>query len=264
MNRIEEAITYGYKFDMGRYFSDGWDYFKREAGSFIGFTVLYFVIILLLAMIPMVNIISSVVQYVFIAGIYIFIRNMKQGAAEFGDFFQGFNYFVQIFIYWVVLIVFMLPAIITFFIYFIPHDFFQEIISGRYAADPEYFSELFIDNILNRAGSIVFLGLLLAIYAIYISVSYSLTLVFIADRQMTFWDAMESSRKVVAKNFFYFLLMFIVLGLIVSVGTIITCGLGLLVGVPFIYSVTFAAYENIVGPAGGDDAEEVLEVDVIE
>ena len=236
--------------------STGWNNFKQSAGNYVGFTVLYFVIIfavgLMSFIIPFANIVSSAIQYALVAGLYIFTRNMLNGRENFGDFFSGFNKFGQIILFWLVLVLFMLPAFILFAFYLIPEGFLEALMDGN--QDPMFWSDMFENMFAERSGSILFLYLLLIIYLIYLNISYSFTLALIADRNLGFWEAMETSRKVIAKNFFPFLGMFILLGVISSIGTVVTCGLGILVLLPYIYNVIFAAYDDIIGPP--EDIEE--------
>jgi uncharacterized membrane protein len=246
---------------MGKYMSTGWDNFKQGAGNYVGFTVLYFIIILVIGLtsfiIPFVNLLSTAIQYTLIAGLFIFTRNLINGRENFADFFSGFNNFGQIILFWLVLLAFMLPAIILFIIYLIPEDFISGLISGN--QDQQFWRDMFEDLIAQRGGSIVFLSLGLLFYIIYLYVSYSFTLALIADRGLGFWEAMETSRKVIGKNFLYFLGMYIVLALLMSIGTTITCGLGLLILVPYFYNVVFAAYDDILGPEDSDDEVETIE-----
>lgn len=257
MSNLEDVLTYGYKFDIGRYMSIGWNNFKQEAGSYIGFTILYFIIAVVIAFIPFANILSSAIQYTLVAGLFIFTRNMLNGRDNFGDFFSGFNNFGQIILFWLVLLLFLMPAIIIFVIYLIPAEVVTELISG--SPDTEYIAEMIASVFTERMGSIIYLYIFLMLYIFYIYISYSFTLIFIVDRGMTFWDAMESSRKVISKSFFSFLGMYIVLILLISIGTVISCGLGALVLFPYFYNVIFAAYDDIVGPEVEESEEQNLE-----
>ena len=58
-NDLNELIANGYDFDFGKYISDGFDVFKKEAGSFIGFGILSGLIIALAGMIPFGGVIVS-------------------------------------------------------------------------------------------------------------------------------------------------------------------------------------------------------------
>jgi uncharacterized membrane protein len=248
--------------------STGWDNFKQGAGNYVGFTVLYFIIIVVVGLssflIPFVNLVSTAIQYTLIAGLFIFTRNMLNGRDNFGDFFSGFNSFGQIILFWLVLLAFMLPAIIVFIIYLIPEDFVSGLMSGN--EDPQFWSDMIENMFVERAGSIFFLYLVLIFYIIYLYISYSFTLVLIADRGLGFWDAMETSRKIIGKNFFYFLGLYIVMTLLTAVGTVITCGLGILILMPYFYNVVFAAYDDIIGPEDDAQDQEIEELsnDLIE
>ena len=235
MKSTDELLTNGYDFNMGKYMGDAWDLFKKGAGSYIGFTVVFFVIVMVLVFIPFVNIMVSIFEYVLISGLFIFSRNLINDKAEFGNFFEGFNSFGQIFLYALVLFLFTMPALIIFIIYLLPEGFMNSAMNGF--ADAEYMAEEIIASFQENMGAIVFLY-----------ISYSFTLILIVDRKMRFWDAMELSRKVIAKNFFSFFGMYILLGILVSFGVVVTCGLGTLIAIPYINLVVFSAYNNIIGP----------------
>jgi hypothetical protein len=44
-----------------------------------------------------------------------------------------------------------------------------------------------------------------------------------------------------------------------TIGTTITCGLGILILFPYFYNVIFAAYDDILGPEESDDEVETIE-----
>jgi hypothetical protein len=58
---------------------------------------------------------------------------------------------------------------------------------------------------------------------------------------------METSRKLISKQWFPFFGFTIVLGLINFAAILLTCGLGLLLTGPLTVCAVAAAYENIVG-----------------
>ena len=246
MKSTDELLTHGYDFNMGKYLGDGWDLFKKGAGFYIGFTVIFFVMVMIISLIPFVNLLVSIFEYVLIAGVFIYSRNLINDQGEFGNFFEGFNSFGQIFLYALVLFLFTMPAIVIFVIYLLPEGFLSSAMSGF--SDAEYLMEELFASFEERMGAIIFLYLGLLLYIMYLYISYSFTLALIVDRKMLFWDAMELSRKVIAKNFFSFFGMYILLGIIMLIGTIITCGLGLLIALPYMNTVVFSAYNNIIGP----------------
>lgn len=246
MKNTDELLTNGYDFNMGKYMGDGWDLFKKGAGNYIGFTIVFFIIVTVLVFIPFVNLLVSVFEYVLLSGIFIYSRNLLNDKGEFSNFFEGFNSFGQIFLFAIVLFLFTMPALVVFIIYLIPAGFVDAAMNGF--EDAEYLAEELIANFSENLGAIVFLYLAMLLYMLYLYISYSFTLILIVDRKMRFWDAMELSRKVIAKNFFSFFGMYIILGIMVTFGVILTCGLGMLVAIPYMNTVIFSAYNNILGP----------------
>ena len=119
MKNTDELLTNGYDFNMNKYMGDGWNLFKKGAANYIGFTIVFFVLIMILSIIPFVNFLVTLFEYVLIAGVFIYSRNLVNDRGEFSDFFQGFNSFTQIFLFMLVLLVFMIPAIAIFLIYII-------------------------------------------------------------------------------------------------------------------------------------------------
>jgi hypothetical protein len=259
MKDINELLTQGYNFNLGKYLSDGWEYYKKGAGNYIGFTIIFFVIVFMVAILPFVNLLTSIIEYTLVAGLYIYTRNMLKGKGDFPTFFHGFNSFGQIVLFTLVLIAFMVPAFIIFFIYLIPEGFFTALIQGNYG-EIEYLMEDFIYMLEDNLGRIILMYLLLLAYIAFLYISYSFTLILIVERGLNFWDAMETSRKVIAKNFFSFLLMYILMGIMISVGVIMTCGLGIFIAFPYSYLVVFAAYNDIIGPETSEMEESVNEL----
>lgn len=88
--------------------------------------------------------------------------------------------------------------------------------------------------------------MLLIIPGIYLAIGYMLTTFLIIDHRMEFWQAMETSRKIVTKNWFAFFVFAIVLALINVLGTL-ALGVGLLVSAPVSACAAAIAYKEIVG-----------------
>lgn len=88
--------------------------------------------------------------------------------------------------------------------------------------------------------------MLLIIPGFYLLIAYTFAIAFVAARNFDFWEALESSRKVITKNWFSFFAFGIVLFLINVVGFLIF-GIGLLVTVPVSQCAIAAAFQDIVG-----------------
>ena len=82
--------------DAGRgagWLGDGFDYFKRDAGMWIGITVVVFVIYFVLAWIPIIGTVATqLLAPVFSAGVLLGCKSMDDGGAlELGHLFKGFS-----------------------------------------------------------------------------------------------------------------------------------------------------------------------------
>jgi hypothetical protein len=254
MNQYQQLINRDYNFQMGRYMEEGWSIFKKAAGSFIGFTVVYLIIYFIVTIIPFVNLFAMFVAPALLAGIFIFCRNMMYRREEFKNFFEGFNFFGNIALFQLVLFLFMIPFLILIFSAVFPVSVLPDLISGDY--NPEWLSEDIRQSFENNFAPVALIYLVFLAGILYLYTSYSLTLPLIVDAKMDFWEAMETSRKVVAEKFFNFLGMYIVLGLLLMVGTIFTCGLGLLVLLPYLNTVIFATYDDIFKQEGAVSSEQ--------
>lgn len=252
--KYRHLVVDGYDFDFNGYISKGWDLFKKGAGSLIGFILLYFLISIVINFIPFVNILGSFVQQTLIAGIFIFLRQLLRKKEEFGNFFGGFQYFGNIIVYILILLVIMIPIFALVFGLLIPFELLPELFDAN-PGDMEYLME---DLALSFAARLPFLFIVF-IMAIYIGISYSMVLPLIVDAQLSPWKAMETSRRVVGKKFFSFLGFYFVIGIVASIGILITCGLGILVVMPVVYCIIFVAYDSILQPhfdTGADEIEE--------
>jgi uncharacterized membrane protein len=73
-----------------------------------------------------------------------------------------------------------------------------------------------------------------------------LTTFLVIDHRMEFWQAMETSRKIVTKNWFAFFVLALVLFLVNLLG-VLALGVGLLVTAPVTACAAAIAYKEIVG-----------------
>jgi uncharacterized membrane protein len=81
---------------------------------------------------------------------------------------------------------------------------------------------------------------------IYLTVSWMFAVPLVIDRGMGFWEAMEFSRKVVAKHWFLMFALQLLCGLLAMCG-LIACCIGILVSLPFGFATLMYAYEDIYG-----------------
>lgn len=79
-----------------------------------------------------------------------------------------------------------------------------------------------------------------------VSALYLFTPIFILDKNLDFWNAMEASRKLAQKHLFELSVFIILLGLINIVGAIL-CGVGLLITFPLSILAIAVGYDELVG-----------------
>lgn len=87
--------------------------------------------------------------------------------------------------------------------------------------------------------------MLLVIPGVYLAVAYALVIPFIVLARLDFWSAMETSRKVVSKQWFSFLGLFFAAAGIMFLG-ILCLGVGIFVAFPLVMCTLYAAFEDIV------------------
>lgn len=246
---LETVLAEGYEFKLGEYVGEGFRMFGADAGIYIAFTILYFLISTVAGSIPFIGPIASIfINPALIAGWYLYARNQKKGfTRSFGNFFDGFkiqwiqlvlqNFITGIFIAIAAMIV-ILPFFLSTVIELVSN--FSDIENMQ---DPEQVQALLVGLITGK----FILGILLAaLLAAAIGVLYCLAPMFILFRGMGFWEAMEASRKVVTKNYIQFLLFMIVL-MFIGIAGVLVCCVGLLVAIPVIYLAMYAAFEDIMG-----------------
>ena len=79
-----------------------------------------------------------------------------------------------------------------------------------------------------------------------IAAMYKFTFLFIVDKRMDFWPAMQSSHAIVKTDYVGFTLFLIVLGLINLLG-VLCCLVGVFVTIPLSIAAITVAYRDIVG-----------------
>ncbi|AAM71975.1 MAG TPA: hypothetical protein DEB17_02670 [Chlorobaculum sp.] len=121
----------------------------------------------------------------------------------------------------------------------------QELQFSDFFKGFNYFLPLFLAGL--ASGILVAVGLVLLILpGIYLAIGYMLATFLIIDHGMEFWQAMETSRKIITKNWFAFFVFAVVLFLVNVLGAL-ALGVGLLVSAPVTACATAIAYKEIVG-----------------
>jgi hypothetical protein len=96
-------------------------------------------------------------------------------------------------------------------------------------------------------GLFTFGGTLLCIIpGLVVAAMYKFTYLFIVDKRMDFWPAMQASHAIVKNDYFGFT-MFLVLAFLVNLLGVLCCIVGLLVTIPLTFAAITVAYKEIVG-----------------
>jgi hypothetical protein len=131
------------------------------------------------------------------------------------------------------------------------HIYTMKKIMGRRAEFADLFKgfNFFIPTLVAALLIGIFTGLgalLCIIPGLVVAAMYKFTYLFIVDKQMDFWPAMQASHAVVKNDYFGFT-MFLLLAFLVNVVGFFCCFVGLLVTVPATIAAITVAYKEIVG-----------------
>ncbi len=245
MKNFSKPYTQGYNFDMNGYIKGAWAKLNAGMGPYIGVTILFVVISILVSFIPLVNIVSGVIQSMLTAGFFIYSSRQQEGRAQFNDFFGGFNFALPIFLYSLVYLAILIPGFLILFGFAFPIEEIIALITSG-GNDPEMIRQLgdsYFKSITSGSGLAAII--VAAVYFLYFGISYVLVIPLIVNAKMDFWSAMETSRRTISKNFIPALIMNLLLGIGIAAAIIVTCGIGMLFAFPFIYLVYNEMYEQI-------------------
>lgn len=271
-----------YELDIGGCISRGWNLFASNLGILVGTSVLWFVLIFIVAglvgaitgnmaknmfsmetmLSPAFQIIQSYLLKIVLALIfgpltgglyYIFIRTMRGREAGVGDLFIGFqkafgHLFIGFAITSLATAVCFLPAAI----YFMPRLMPLLVISAQAQhglVTPAQMQEK-MQEILPQMASAVTTGIPILLVCLvpwlYVFTNFQFTLPLIIDKGMDFWTAIKTSWRMIHKHWFtVFGLSFVSLIIFFS-GGLLCC-----IGLPFTFAIATAAivcgYETIFG-----------------
>jgi uncharacterized membrane protein len=89
-------------------------------------------------------------------------------------------------------------------------------------------------------------SLLCFIPGLVVAAMYKFTYLFIVDKRMDFWPAMQASHNVVRNDYFGFTMFLILMGLVNLLG-VLCCVVGILVTIPLTVAAITVAYQELVG-----------------
>lgn len=275
-NKIEKLLTEGYEFSATQYLGEGWDIYKQQAFSFIGFMFISFVITIFASFIPLIGPIANslILGPALGVGYYIVADEIARNRFDdFGAFFKGFNKVLQLGLaaltMSIIFIIVMSPSIYSLYSTGII-EWYMEAMQNPLAPPPmEDIPSMFTgtDFMIMGLNFIPFL---------YLAISFTFAYLFIVFYDFTFWDAIETSRRVVTRNWFgvfkLFLLIFgilILFGFLVGLLSAIIPVLGILLAVvgglalillsPVLACSIYAGFAGTLGLHDGEEEDEILD-----
>ncbi len=235
-SRLESIIEEGYTFELGHYISRGFELFQKGAGNFIGFAFVAGIILVIAGLIPFIgSLLSNLIltPALFVGG-YLAAHKLNLGERlEFGTFFKGFDFIGPLATAALVTNLIVLVSMIPIFIVWYS--------SGLMT----WFSELLVNPmVINETPEFPIWSLVLLAPTVYLSIAYAWAYHFIAFYGMNFWEAMESSRRLISKQWGMFFLFFLVMMLIVVAGFLLFF-VGALVAIPVLMCANYAAFAEV-------------------
>ena len=131
------------------------------------------------------------------------------------------------------------------------HIFTMKKLMGRNAEFADLFKgfNYFVPTLVASIviGLFVFCGTLLCIIpGLVVAAMYKFTYLFIVDKRMDFWPAMQASHAIVKRDYVGFTLFLLLLVLVDILG-VLCCVVGILVALPVTFAAITVAYKEIVG-----------------
>ncbi len=209
---LDQVIYHGYPFHLRQYLNEGWQIFRQNMGSFIGYSWLIVLIGLAAGIIPIIGTIANalLLSPALISGLFIVAHLVQRNQYNrFEQFFGGFSFYSPLLIQQLLLFAFYLVAALP-AIYWIFSsglvEFYRDLL-----LNPLEVSDLDTTDLNWRQS---WLPLLSVVLYIYMSIIYLWPYLFIVLDKANAWEALEYSRKIIGKKWFSFFGMMIVFILI--------------------------------------------------
>ena len=240
-----EAISAGNRrLDVGLAFSQGGELFRSHMGILIGSFLLFMLLIIVTASVPIVGLCVQITfQGPLMGGFFILILNIiRTGSASIGDLFKGFESFGGLFLITLVqsliILLVMLPGIALMIGGFVTEVDFRALDWQNEEAVLKALGA----GLLNPLTILGFLSMILLSIISYVLIFFPLPL--LADKKLGFDEAFGLGFQVSKRNFFPILILFIIGSLVIGISSI-PCGLGLIFAGPWFYAVLAQAYEQL-------------------
>lgn len=242
--RLEEIKRNGYEFKLGEYINKGFSVFGKQAGIFIGFTVIFFIISFASGFIPFVGGLLNqlLLAPCLVAGMIFMAYKIivNKTPQTFNDMFSAFKEPGQLVLMALInlgiALIVVVPILLIGGVFGGFLTFFETMQTGG-KPDPEEMIAFFT----SFSAVILIAALIMMVIGTFLSFS----MYFIVIGKLSAIDAIKGSITLARKGFFWILLMFLVLGVFMIIGAL-PCGLGLIVAVPVYYTTVASAFCDIM------------------
>jgi uncharacterized membrane protein len=247
-----DFAEHDYELDLGGCISRGWGLLKDNLGLLLGSFMIYLLIEIALGVlgkIPLIGFMFSLVNF-FITGpligglYYVYLQAIRRRPAQASDVFAGFRKaFWQLFLGYIVPALLaglcLIPFLIVFIIKIAP-------VLAQFPPGNPTQDEIMQNLPAIKAAAFISLPVLFVcmIPMLYLQASWIFTLPLIMDKQMDFWAAMKTSRKMVGKHWWQVFGLIVLVGLLNILG-VLACCVGVLFTIPIGFAALMCAYETI-------------------
>jgi hypothetical protein len=253
-SRLSRLMSGDFEFRVTDYISQSFQLIQQNIGGFIGFTVLLFVVQAIVGQIEEsvlggnVSVLSYIISALWLPGYYIVARKIHHKKDfSFNDFFDGHKQGGRLLgVFFLVMIIAVLPLIPGIVSLFVSDGIIQEfaLMIEATTEGELYWPQIgMLSILLLVAGFVV---------TIYLQVSYLFAIPLVTFTSLGVWEAMEMSRKVVAKKFFAALGLVLLAGLI-NVGGVLLLFVGLLFTYPAMMCATYLAFDDLFQLESGEE-----------
>jgi len=243
------------QFQFGEYLSNGFDIWKKEAGPFIGFGLLYIVIAIGVGLIPLIGPILNRIMIgpCLMAGAFYFSYKSKiKNSAQFGDFFDKFSSLGPIILLALILCIVKLMLYLP----FIASLGLQNFWAIAADANPTQIADLLVESFQPWK-------FLLLIPTAFVGALFGYSLLFLIFYDLSPVDAIHYSVKYIFKHWILYVLYAIFVFILSFIG-IIGLGIGIFITYTFMFPMIFDSFRGLTqlekyeNKDGKDDVLDLL------
>lgn len=237
---IATVLGRDYSVNAGRLLERAWTLFKQRPGFMLGAAALAYLLMIAASVIPIVSIVAPIfVQGPILGGLFlVYLRLLRGEQADVGQLFDGFRKG-----YWQLVLVQFIQGLLTMAILMPVLLLFIPIVlaGGMFTLGGGFQPPSALTISL-----LVAVGLLAMVVGMLVGATWMFSVPLVADRGMTFWPAMELSRKVVWRHLGRIVLFGLLLMLLNVAGVMLAC-FGVLITAPLSFMMVAGLFDDLFG-----------------